>query len=165
MLIPFQACHLPGSIRSPSALWKFLTEQKSAQGRVPPERFNIDGFYRKDAKNRAGVVQADGGYFLDEDIRHFDNQFFGINNLEAMHMDPQQRKLLEVVYECLEGAGITLEEASGSKTGVFVGNFTLDFQTGQLRDPDYIHRYHATGISPAVMANRISYIFNLVGPR
>jgi acyl transferase domain-containing protein len=80
-------------------------------------------------------------------------------------MDPQQRKLLEVVYECLEDAGVSLDHVSGTSTGVYVGNFTLDFQSGQMRDPDYLHRYHATGIASAVMANRISYIFNLQGPR
>lgn len=78
-------------------------------------------------------------------------------------MDPQQRKLLEVVYECLEDAGVP--DISGTNTGVYVGNFTIDFQTMQTRDPDYIHRYSATGSGTAIMANRISHIFNLNGPR
>lgn len=77
-----------------------------------------------------------GGYFLKEDVRNFDNGFFGINNLEATYMDPQQRKLLEVVYECLENGGVTLDKASGSNTGCYVGNFTVDFQIMQLKDSD-----------------------------
>ena len=48
-------------------------------------------------------------------------------------MDPQQRKLLEVVFECLENAGVSLQEASGSNTGCYVGNFTVDFQVMQPR--------------------------------
>ncbi|KAK3936136.1 hypothetical protein QBC46DRAFT_296752 [Diplogelasinospora grovesii] len=79
-----------------------------------------------------------GGYFLGEDVRQFENSFFGINNLEATYMDPQQRKLLEVVFECLENAGIPLDKASGSNTGCYVGNFTVDFQVMQLRDSDYL---------------------------
>ena len=53
-------------------------------------------------------MNVDGGYFLREDVRQFDNSFFGINNLEASYMDPQQRKLLEVVFECFEDAGVCI---------------------------------------------------------
>ena len=106
-----------------------------------------------------------GGYFLDADVREFDNSFFGINNLEATYMDPQQRKLLEVVFECLENAGITMDSVSGSNTGVFVGNFSVDYQPMQTRDPDYLHRYTSTGSGATIMSNRISYVFNLHGPR
>ena len=65
-----------------------------------------------------------GGYFINEDLRNFDNSFFGINNLEATYMDPQQRKLLEVVYECFETAGVTLEDVSDANIGTYVGSFT-----------------------------------------
>ncbi|KAK5637406.1 hypothetical protein RRF57_013118 [Xylaria bambusicola] len=99
------ACRLPGGISSPSDLWDFLHKKKSAQCTVPADRYNIEGFYHKDG-SRAGVMNVDGGYFLKEDVRQFDNSFFGINNLEASYMDPQQRKLLEVVFECFEDAGV-----------------------------------------------------------
>ncbi|CAG9949545.1 unnamed protein product, partial [Clonostachys rosea f. rosea IK726] len=132
-------CRLPGGIRSPSDLWDLLAAKKTTQGRVPAGRFNIAGYYHPDGK-RAGVMDADGGYFLDEDVRQFDNSVFGINNLEATYMDPQQRKLLEVTYECLESAGLSMEDVSGTDTAVYIGNFTVDYQTMQTRDPDYLHR-------------------------
>ncbi|KAI5854487.1 polyketide synthase [Durotheca rogersii] len=157
------ACRLPGDIGSPSDLWDFLVEQKSAQGPVPPERYNIGGFYHP-SPNRSGSTNVPGGYFINEDLRQFDNSFFGINNLEATYMDPQQRKLLEVVYECLTSAGVTMDSVSGSTTGVFVANFSVDYQPIQTRDPDYLHRYVATGSGATVMSNRISHIFNLHGP-
>uniref|UniRef100_A0A0B7KB42 Uncharacterized protein n=1 Tax=Bionectria ochroleuca TaxID=29856 RepID=A0A0B7KB42_BIOOC len=156
-------CRLPGGIRSPSDLWDLLAAKKTTQGRVPAGRFNIAGYYHPDGK-RAGVMDADGGYFLDEDVRQFDNSVFGINNLEATYMDPQQRKLLEVTYECLESAGLSMEDVSGTDTAVYIGNFTVDYQTMQTRDPDYLHRYSATGSGTAIMANRISHVFNLTGP-
>lgn len=107
-----------------------------------------------------------GGYFLqDEDIRDFENEFFGINNMEAKYMDPQQRKLLEVVFECFESAGLPLEKASGADIGCYVGNFTVDFQLMQLRDAEYMHRYTATGMGTTILGNRISHTFNLKGPR
>lgn len=47
-------------------------------------------------------MNARYGYFLDDDIRKFDPEFFQISGKEAEAMDPQQRMLLEVVYEALE---------------------------------------------------------------
>lgn len=79
-------------------------------------------------------------------------------------MDPQQRQLLEVIYECLENAGETLESVSGANVGCYVANFTSDFVTMQAQDPDMYHRYSATGFGPTILANRISHVFNLKGP-
>jgi len=141
-----------------------MVNKKSAQGPVPPDRFNIHGFHDPDSTLR-GTLSAGGGYFLDEDVRQFDNSMFGINNLETTYMDPKQRKLLEVVYECFESAGVSMDDISGTNTGVYVGNFTVDYQTMQMRDPDYLHRYSATGLGTAILANRISHVFNLHGPR
>ena len=141
-----------------------LIQQRSGQCKVPKERFNIDGYYHPEG-DRAGAMISKGGYFLNEDVRQFENTFFGINNLEATYMDPQQRKLLEVVYECFESSGTSLEDVAGSNVGVYVGNFTVDFQTMQTRDPEYLHRYSATGSGTAILANRLSYIFDLRGPR
>jgi hypothetical protein len=43
-------------------------------------------------------------------IDKFDPQFFGISLREAGALDPQQRMLLEVAYEAVEDAGMTLSE-------------------------------------------------------
>ncbi|CAJ2513178.1 Uu.00g012970.m01.CDS01 [Anthostomella pinea] len=99
------ACRLPGGVHSPSDLWDLLVKQVSAQGPVPPERYNINGFY--DAKgNRSGTTNVPGGYFLDED----------------------QRKLLEVVYKCLMNSGTLTGGVAGSITGVYAANFSVDYQ-------------------------------------
>lgn len=39
-------------------------------------------------------------------------------------MDPQQKLVLQCVYRALEDAGIPMEEASGSRTGVYLGEVT-----------------------------------------
>lgn len=44
-------------------------------------------------------------------------------------MDPQQRQLLEVTYECLENSGIPLEKIRGTRAGCVVANNAV----GELR--------------------------------
>ena len=158
-------CRLPGGVKSAAALWDLLKDGKSGHGRVPEARWNIDAFYHENGGEKIGSMSMDSGYFIQEDLRTFENSFFNINNVEATCMDPQQRKILEVVYECLENAGVPLEDVRGSNTGVFAGNFTLDYWTMQTREADYMGRYNATGMGPTILSNRINHALNLVGPR
>ncbi|KAJ9366241.1 hypothetical protein DTO282E5_9065 [Paecilomyces variotii] len=163
VVIVGMACRLPGGVNSPDDFWEMLVNERTGRCKVPKERFNVDGFFHPEG-DRSGVMNTEGGYFLQEDPRQFENSFFGINNLEATYMDPQQRKLLEVVYECFESSGATLSGIAGANIGVYVGNFTVDFQTMQARDPESLHRYSATGSCTAILSNRVSYIFDLRGP-
>ena len=79
-------------------------------------------------------------------------------------MDPQQRQLLEVAFECFEDAGLRLEDLDGRDIGSFVGNFTDDFTIIQSKDIGMFHRYTATGMGHTMLSNRISHVFNLRGP-
>jgi acyl transferase domain-containing protein len=67
-------------------------------------------------------MKSPGGMFIeDTDPALFDGQFFNISRTECTAMDPQQRQILEVAFECLENSGVTLETLSGTNTGVIVG--------------------------------------------
>jgi len=79
-------------------------------------------------------------------------------------MDPQQRLILEVVYEALEDAGITLDEISGTRTAVFAGTFTNDYALMTARDMDDYPKYSVNGTSNAIISNRVSFFYNLQGP-
>ena len=81
-----------------------------------------------------------------------------------MSVDPAQRKLLEIVYEATESAGVTLQALSGSRTGCFIGNFNNDHQIMQQRDTEYPRPYSMTGGGITLLSNRVSYVFNLRGP-
>ncbi|KAL9091339.1 MAG: hypothetical protein Q9165_004973 [Trypethelium subeluteriae] len=157
------ACRLPGQSSSTLKLRNMLRNGASGHGPIPLSRFNAAGFYHPDP-NIPGSINADTGYFIQEDLHAFENSFFGINNLEAQYMDPQQRKLLEVVYECLENAGLSLEEVSGSCIGCYIGNWAFDFALIEAKDPESYTRYHATGAGPTLLANRISHVFDFKGP-
>lgn len=132
--------------------------------KVPSSRFNIDAFYDPQP-DRPGSLNIPGGYFLDEDPTDFDPNFFGITPIEATWMDPQQRKLLEVVYEALESSGTPLHKLVGSSTGCFVGSFTSDFQQMSFKEHDFRHTYSATGVDPGILSSRIAHVFDLRGPR
>ncbi|PYH66658.1 type I polyketide synthase [Aspergillus vadensis CBS 113365] len=155
-------CRLPGNISSPAQLWDFLREGRSAAGEVPKDRFNIFGY--RGGKDEPGTTLPLGGYFLQDDIRNFDNRFFGINNREAAVMDPQQRRVLEVVFETFESAGVTLDEVSGANVGVYMASFTPDYIAMQTKDPENLTRYSNLGMGATILGNRISHAFNLKGP-
>ena len=105
------------------------------------------------------------GGFLD-DIDKFDAEFFGINPREAAHADPQQRLLLEVAYEAVEDAGLTLATLSGRCAGVYVGISTWDYSFLQVKSEERasIGAYTNVGTALCIVANRLSYFFNLIGP-
>lgn len=79
-------------------------------------------------------------------------------------MDPQQRNLLETVYEGMESAGYSIPDLQGSATGVFVGVIGSDFQYASMRGYDSLPQYFTTGGSQAILANRILYFFDWRGP-
>lgn len=146
-------------------MWDLLVQKGSVQTpKVPESRFNIDAHFHENLE-RPGSFNVLGGYFLDGRVENFDPTFFNMTPIEAMWLDPQQRKMLEVVYECFESAGIPLDTVAGSNTAVFVGSFTSDYQQMSIRDTDFRHNYAATGVDPGIISNRIGNTFNLKGPR
>lgn len=82
---------------------------------------------------------------------------------EVDSMDPQQRGILETTYHAFENAGLSLDDVSGSKTSVHIGCFTNDWAHMQLRDTQNIPKYNAIGSAGSILANRISWFYNLHG--
>lgn len=67
-------------------------------------------------------------------------------------MDPQQRKLLEVVYGSFESARVRLEDVSDSNTACCVGNSTWNVGKMQARDVNHGAPYHMT-VGLAIMTH------------
>lgn len=95
---------LPGGIRRDKDFWDFLIEKRDGLCKVPGTRYNIDAFYDEFKQHS---VKTQYGYFLQEDPALFDTGFFSIGSYEAARLDPQQRLLMEVIWECMESAGQT----------------------------------------------------------
>ncbi|BCS26961.1 type I iterative PKS [Aspergillus puulaauensis] len=157
------ACRLPGGINKPEDLWNHVSQGLSSAGDVPRERFHADNFSSMDP-GRPGKAAVSRGHFLDRDLRDFDHRFFGISKDDAMAMDPQHKQLLEVVYECLESAGIPTAHVKGANIGCYCGSFTSDYHDIQIRDPENLPTYMSIGTTRSMLANRISYVFDFRGP-
>ncbi|WP_437965060.1 beta-ketoacyl synthase N-terminal-like domain-containing protein [Sorangium sp. So ce260] len=152
-------CRFPGGADDPARYFRLLQEGVDAVSEAPPERFALD---TSPAASGGGVPPW--GAFL-KDVDRFDAHFFGISPREAVKMDPQQRLLLEVAWEALEHAGVAADRLAGTRTGVFVGITTNDYQllsvTGAPEEQD---AYAATGNGHCFPAGRLSYVLGLEGP-
>ncbi|KAI9892063.1 MAG: Type I Iterative PKS [Vezdaea aestivalis] len=153
----------PQDAATQEGFWKMLLEGRSAYTEVPKDRYNVDAFYHPDGE-RQGAFNVKGGHFIEEDHSRFDAPFFSITPAEAACMDPQQRFLLEGVYKALENSGIPMSEAIGTKTAVYVGCFTRDFEQVVGRDSEVNFKYMATGTGTAMLSNRLSWFYNFTGP-
>ncbi|OKL60321.1 hypothetical protein UA08_04451 [Talaromyces atroroseus] len=157
------ACRFPGSLNTPSMLWDFLCKPHDLLTKISNERFNPDAFYHPDGMHH-GTSNVKESYLLREDHRAFDAGFFNIKPVEAHSIDPQQRLLMETVYESLEAAGMSIESLAGSQTGVYVGLMCGDFSEHLQRDPQSLPTYMPTGTARSIISNRVSYFFDWHGP-
>lgn len=135
----------------------------AAWTQIPRERFNADAFWSAN-KSRRNVTNAKGAHFLRQDPGLYDAGFFGVPGAEAAAIDPQQRMITEVAYEALESAGLSLPGIAGSRTSVYVGNFTHDYKVALHRDPDGAPKATVTGTQMTSMAGRLSWLWDLRGP-
>ncbi|OOQ90641.1 putative hybrid NRPS/PKS enzyme [Penicillium brasilianum] len=156
-------CRFPGDSNSPSKLWELLRYPRDVLSTIPESRFNPEGFYHPDGLHH-GTSNVKHSYLLTEDPFRFDAQFFGVKPVEANSMDPQQRLVLETVYEGLESAGLAVNKLHGSDTAVYVGVMGGDYADMLNRDPDAFPMYFATGTARSILSNRVSYFFDWHGP-
>ncbi|MDB6129467.1 MAG: hypothetical protein JWM04_574, partial [Verrucomicrobiales bacterium] len=157
-------CRFPGDIHSPDDYWSLLLEGREAIGEVPKDRWDSERWYSAD-KQEPGRIYCRHGGFL-KDIDQFDPGFFGITPREANLIDPQQRLVLEVSWEAMERASLTLKELQRKTTGVFIGASGWDFATMQMigLDPANMDPYFGTGSALSVIAGRLSFVLGLTGP-
>ncbi|MEL6489999.1 MAG: type I polyketide synthase [Cyanobacteria bacterium J06621_3] len=154
-------CRFPKA-NSPKTFWQLLKAGQQAVGTVPSERWDVETFYDPDPETVGKMSSCRGG-FLDG-VDRFDANFFGISEIEAQHIDPQQRLFLEVAWEALEHAAIAPLGLGGSATGVFTGLCTIDYHRLLYRDFGCIGPYSGTGTTMSITANRLSYLLDLRGP-
>jgi acyl transferase domain-containing protein/acyl carrier protein len=153
-------CRFPRAA-DPRQFWQVLRDGVDCVGEVRADRRkNFD--FEQDPALRGKEGLRRGG-FLDR-VDLFDPHFFRISPREAVRMDPQQRLMLEVVWEALEDAGQCVKRLARSRVGVFVGVMNADHAHLNLRHLQSVDTYAGAGSSTAIVASRISYSFDFQGP-
>jgi acyl transferase domain-containing protein len=140
-----------------------LREGRHGIDLIPASRWDRERTFDSDTEKPGKINTRHGGFL--EGIDLFDNDFFGVTAEEARQMDPQQRIMLELTYEAFEDAGLSPARLEGSDVGVFVGVMSNDYLRHQTSS-EFLHidRHTGSGSGYCMIANRISYQFNLRGP-
>ena len=159
------ACRYPGAA-GVEDYWQLLRDGRTGVVEVPASRWDIADYYNAD-RRVPGAVYTKHGAFL-SDIAGWDAEFFGVSPHEALRMDPNQRLLMELVWEGLESAGIPPTGLAGSRTGVMVGLMDTS-QYGRIQVERYgtevaADPYFGQGAAASVIAGRLAYHYDLRGP-
>ncbi|KAF2464008.1 reducing type I polyketide synthase [Lindgomyces ingoldianus] len=152
----------PGGCDTANAFWQTLVEKRNTGTEAPKERYSSESLFHPDTTRR-GTVGFRGGHFLSCDVAKFDAPFFNISDTEAAALDPQQRMLLETAFRALENAGQVIDRVVGSNTSVFTGCFCDDWKFLSTKDAEQCASHTALGVTSSMLANRLSWFFNLKG--
>ncbi|MBN2533889.1 MAG: SDR family NAD(P)-dependent oxidoreductase [Spirochaetales bacterium] len=141
--------------------WKHLENQDNLITEIPKERWDWREYYGDPVKDGDKTRSKWGGFISDVD--KFDPLFFNISPGEAEVIDPQHRLFLEVVWKTFEDAGYKVSDFAGKSVGVFVGAQFNDYYR-ICKNAGISSSRLEIGNSHAVLANRISFLFNFHGP-
>ena len=151
---------MPGGIATDDDFWRLLREReivrepityRYGKGYRPIGKFSGPGRF---ASPYEGLIREDGEKF-------FDRGLFGLSHNEMTLADPQVRMLLTCAWETFEHVGWDLHSVRNSPTGVFIGAQVPS--VASWRPMHGASQFDVTSISLAMLANRISYHFNLMG--
>ncbi|XP_044724426.1 acyl transferase domain-containing protein [Hirsutella rhossiliensis] len=136
------SCRFSGIATSPEGLWQMLSKGLTGWATSGKNRFCLESFW------------------------HPQSDLNGSFNTRGFHLLNQDPALFDVAYEAFEDAGIPLADLAGSDTAVYCAVSHHDYEKILGRDPEVSpkKRYRFTGTGPSILANRVSYFFDLHGP-
>jgi acyl transferase domain-containing protein len=140
--------------------WKILLEGKSQhKPLVPNDRFAMETPFRpsKEGDDKKRWF----GNFLD-DYDTFDHKFFRKSPREVLHMDPQQRLILQAAYQAVAQSGYYHIAKQNSRIGCYIGVVANDYEHNiACTTPT---AFSATGALRSYIAGKVSHYFGWTGP-
>lgn len=160
------SCRFPNS-ESVADFETLLNEGAHGFQPIPLSRYDINDYYDPEIGKPSKLYIKELAML--ENIDEFDPAFFTISPREAKFIDPLHRLLLEQTYLALENANIPPSLIKGKNAGVYVGVCSPEYryvhqalnQVGLVKSSTYT----ATGFAPNMLAGRIGYHFDLLGPQ
>jgi len=141
--------------------WTNILDKVDLMEEVPVDHWDFQPWFNADPSVPDKTYNKWGSFIGDVD--KFDASFFRISPREAEWMDPQGRLILESIYSSVEDAGY-VNQLRKTNTGVFVGACFEDYKDkiAELNLPS--DPYAGTGNAKTLLANRVSFLFDLTGP-
>ena len=139
-------------------LWELLLSGNVMVERAPSDRLRLPG---PETGDQSGT-QWWGNFLRNPDA--FDHRFFKKSSREAIAWDPQQRILLEVVYEALESAGYFGATSSPEPNdyGCYIGAVMNNYYDNVSCHP--ATAYATLGTSRCFLSGCMSHYFGWTGP-
>lgn len=154
------SCRFPKSNHY-QEFWQNLAQAKKCTTEIPEDRWDWKKFYG-DPQAMSNKTNVCWGGFID-DIDKFDPGFFNISPKEAAFIDPQHRLFLQAAWHAVEDAGYSVDSLSGKKVGVYAGVSKNDYAEKMRECELDIAPFVSTGTVHSILANRVSFLFNLRG--
>lgn len=158
------ACTVAGA-QDVGEYWKIMLDGTSQHRElVPNDRFIMESTYRP---HMAGDEKKKWyGNFID-DTSVFDHKFFKKSPREALHMDPQQRLILQTAYQAVAQSGYYFQPAGDKSTstpriGCYIGSVTNDYEYNISHEVP--NAFSATGALRSYIAGKVSHFFGWTGP-
>ena len=158
------SCKVPGA-ENLEEFWDLLVAGKSQHQEISGQdggRFDFGDTAFRTATDQKRSWFAN----LVSDHDQFDHRFFKKSARESASMDPQQRQMLQVAYQAVEGSGYFNKSTSSSSPagniGCYVGLCLGDYESNVASHP--ATAFTATGNLQGFVSGKVSHYFGWTGP-
>jgi len=119
------ACRFPDA-PNPHILWQNILNRRSSFRKLENQRWDHSRFYHPSNRN-VDKTHAETAAQI-ADVEYFAGPYFGIAPRRAEAMDPQQRVVLECVYQALQDAGLERRPWDRQRSAAFIGACTCEYK-------------------------------------
>jgi len=155
------ACKFPGTT-NPQDFWRSTISAPDFVTEVPLCRWDHSVVYDADPQSHKYYKSYSKHAAFMDNIEMFDPKIFSMTPNEAKSMDPHQRMIMEVGYECLFSMGMRKNTLTNSACGVYVGCGNTEWSAAE-KAADF-GAFGATGSAMSISSGRFSFSLGMKGP-